>query len=284
MGVEIDLKGDPRRRPDVAVVRAEQLCRLRAQLAEHGACHRQRLVERLRRRLRGVRREQRLARRVPADAASGADEDELADPPGARAGPGAGDAPCGSRQKRARAGAPRGQAGSLQARSETCPPRSSSHRACALSWRRRPGATRRLRTTRRKGLPALTSISPHQRPTPTLLIVEHRGSRPLPAPLSVGGGERARRARAVGARARRRTRRRPYSGPGGQLGQPGHRTGVSSPRARHVRGGQPAKGPGAPASAASPSPDSATEVPRCPAEPASPLQRCAAVQPPPEAR
>ena len=87
MGVEVHVEGDVGRRPDGAVVRAEQPCRRRAELTEHRACHRQRLPQGVHRRFCPERREQGVAGGVPAQAAPGADEHELAQPPCARAGP-----------------------------------------------------------------------------------------------------------------------------------------------------------------------------------------------------
>ncbi len=78
------LRAPPRSGP----VCAEQPSRRGAELAEHQTCHRLRFVESVRRRVGRERGEESLASGVPGHAAPRADKDKLAEPPGARAGPG----------------------------------------------------------------------------------------------------------------------------------------------------------------------------------------------------
>ena len=80
-------QGRRRAGPDLARVGTEQASRLRPELFQRQPCHGLGFVERAGGRLRRKGREQRFARRLPADPAPGADEHQLAQSPGAGPGP-----------------------------------------------------------------------------------------------------------------------------------------------------------------------------------------------------
>ena len=144
MGVEVHVQGDIGRRPDLAAVGAEQPAAGGAELAEHRTCHRLGLVECVRRRLGRERREQGFAGGVPAEPAPGADEHELAEPPGARAGPRASAPASRLRLRSARAGGRRGLELCQRARSARRPRRPFSHPAFDMSPRLPSVACERL--------------------------------------------------------------------------------------------------------------------------------------------
>ena len=92
VGVEVHGQSDGRVDPDLGRVGTKQASSRRSQVFQRQPCHRLDPVERAGGSLRRKRREQRLARRLPADPPPGADQHELAQAAGARARPGA-DAP-----------------------------------------------------------------------------------------------------------------------------------------------------------------------------------------------
>ena len=187
VGVEVHLEGDVRRRPDLAPVGAEQPSRGGAELAEHRTCHRLRLQSAFAA-ASGGSDGNRASSGFPAEAPPRADEHELAEPPGARAGQPR--APAPSSVRSARAGGRRGREGWYPARSARRPPRPFSHPhstcprgspaspASTSGMMRAPPRARAQPRGRRARPAAAAGAAGH--PTPTGEPLPRAGSAPPP--------------------------------------------------------------------------------------------------------